>query len=138
MEGFSHWPLPSHVLFLMLKVDLNHFVIMATCRISMVSVSKNWWKALQKRRKECSLWNRNTHIKKEYSLHHGTGTRALLFTASNMDFHYFISDKYSSKKETLWAHVPLSPRSPDPASSCEMELSSWNRNTHQKGTLIME
>ena len=33
-----------------------------TCRISMVSVSNNWWKALQKQRKECSLWNRNTHI----------------------------------------------------------------------------
>ena len=43
-----------------------------TCRIS--NVSKKRGKALKKRRKECSLWNRNTHIKKEYSLHHGTGT----------------------------------------------------------------
>ena len=101
----------------MLKVHLNHVVIMDTCRISRVSVSKNWWKALQKRRKECSLWNRNTHIKKEYSLHHGTGTLIKRNT--------HIIKRYSSKRNTH--QKELINRNTHITKG--ILITSWNRNT---------
>ena len=62
----------------------------------MESLSKNWWKVLQKQRKECSLWNRNTHIikteliKKEHSYYQ----KELILSKRNS------SKRNSSKRNT--------------------------------------
>ena len=115
--------------------SVDSYLQLTFSRTSSLSVSKNWCKALQKRRKECSLWNRNTHIKRNthYIMEQEHSLKMELIQRNTHQKEFIKRNTHIIKRNSLIGTL-ISKRNThyimEQEHSLKMEL--IQRNTHQK------